>query len=110
MGKRIFDTVADVGSIVMASIYFIYVGLLLMFGLGVLWLNYVMLGITLLYLIFFIIKMFTFNLFIVYFLPNFRFLIAPHCPPLTPNARALCAVAGRRVAKPHATAIAQSGS
>lgn len=58
---RIFDTISDVGSLLMAGFYLIYVFLLLAFDLGRMWLNCVMLGITILYLGFFVAKIISLN-------------------------------------------------
>ncbi|MCL2228899.1 MAG: hypothetical protein FWC00_03665 [Firmicutes bacterium] len=58
---RIFDTISDIGSLFMATIYILYVVLLLIFDVGVLWLNWSMFGITILYIIFFVVKMSTLN-------------------------------------------------
>ena len=58
---RLFDTMADVGSLFMAVIYTLYVVLLLIFDLGTRWLNWCMLGITFIYVIFFIVKIVALN-------------------------------------------------
>ena len=58
---RIFDTMADVGSLFMAIMYTLYVALLLIFELGTRWLNWCMLGITIIYFIFFMIKISALN-------------------------------------------------
>jgi len=58
---KVFDTIADVGSLCMAILYILYVTLLLSFDVGRLWLNYCMLAITLLYIGFFLIKIFSLN-------------------------------------------------
>jgi hypothetical protein len=58
---RIFDTLADMGSLFMTVIYFVYVALLLFFKMGVLWLNICMLVITILYAAFFITKIAALN-------------------------------------------------
>ena len=53
---RIFTTITDVAALGMALIYIVFVGLLIAFDLGPLWLNLALLGITVLYLLFFVIK------------------------------------------------------
>jgi len=58
---RVFDTIADIGSLMMALLYILYVALLLIFELGTLWLNYAMLGITIAYIVFFLTKIFLLN-------------------------------------------------
>ena len=58
---RVFDSIADVGSLFMAILYILYVALLLIFHLGTLWLNYFMLAITILYIAFFIVKLVSLN-------------------------------------------------
>ena len=59
--KRVIDTLTDVGSVFMATIYILYVVLLLSLGFGTLWLNWCMLAITLTYIIFFITKIVALN-------------------------------------------------
>ena len=54
--SEFFTTVSDIGSLFMAAIYFLYVALLLIFKIGTTWLNYTMLFITIIYLLFFILK------------------------------------------------------
>jgi len=56
-----FATVADVGSLFMAMIYIAYVGLMMIMGLGVEWLNWVMFFITIAYIGFFFFKIFYLN-------------------------------------------------
>lgn len=58
---RIFDTIADVGSLGMATLYVLYVALLLIFKLGTPWLNYCMLAITFIYIVFFVAKIAALN-------------------------------------------------
>jgi hypothetical protein len=58
---RIFDTIADICSLFMALLYISYVALLLIFDIGTKWLNYTMLAITVAYIVFFTIKIFTLN-------------------------------------------------
>lgn len=58
---RVIDTLADIGSLVMSVIYALYVTLLLIFDLGTIWLNYGMLCITILYFIFFVLKIVIMN-------------------------------------------------
>jgi len=58
---RIFDTLADVGSLFMAVVYILYVALLLIFDYGTTWLNWTMLGITIVYILFFVIKLSAIN-------------------------------------------------
>jgi len=58
---RVFDTLADIGSLFMTVVYFVYVSLLLFFHMGVPWLNYAMLVITILYATFFITKIVALN-------------------------------------------------
>jgi len=60
--KRIFVTVTDLASLVMSVIYVVYVTLMLTLPLGgSTWLNYGMLAVTIIYIIFFIIKIFYLN-------------------------------------------------
>ena len=58
---RIFDSIADIGSLCMAILYVTYVALLLIFHLGTMWLNYFMLVITIIYISFFITKLISLN-------------------------------------------------
>jgi len=58
---RIFETIADLGSLTMSFFYVIYVTLLLVFHVGPNWLNFSMLGITIAYIVFFLIKIFSLN-------------------------------------------------
>jgi len=58
---QIFETISDVGSVFMAILYILYVAILLIFDFGTRWLNFGMLGITFIYIIFFIIKITTIN-------------------------------------------------
>lgn len=59
--RRIFNTIADIGSIFMSLLYILYVSLLLAFDIGTKWLNFCMLGITIVYICFFLIKIFSLN-------------------------------------------------
>jgi len=59
--EQIFGTIADVAGILMALFYIFYVTLLLVFQVGPSWLNYSMLGITVAYVLFFIIKIAALN-------------------------------------------------
>jgi len=58
---QVFDTIADVGSLFMATLYILYVSILLIFGFGTPWLNYSMLAITIIYIAFFITKLTALN-------------------------------------------------
>ena len=58
---RVFDTIADVGSLLLALVYILYVALLLIFDMGQAWLNHCMMGITILYVAFFVAKMMALN-------------------------------------------------
>ena len=58
---RVLDTIADVGSLLVSCVYFAYVILLLAFHLGMRWLNWAMLFITILYLGFFVAKLVALN-------------------------------------------------
>jgi hypothetical protein len=58
---RLIDTIADVGSLFMAIMYILYVVLLLIFKLGPPWLNWCMLSITIIYIIFFVSKVAALN-------------------------------------------------
>jgi len=57
----IITTVADIGSLFMCVIYILFVVLLVAFDIGPPWLNYTLLGITVAYIIFFLIKIFSLN-------------------------------------------------
>jgi len=59
--KRMFATIKDAAALVMAIIYIVYVSLMLTFDLGTTWLNFAMLGITVVYIIFFLVKIFYIN-------------------------------------------------
>ena len=54
--KRMFMTVADIGSLFLSLVYIVFVGMMLITRFGNLILNFIMLGITLLYIGFFIFK------------------------------------------------------
>ena len=58
---RIFTTITDVAALAMAFIYIVFVGLLIAFDLGPLWLNLALLGITVLYVLFFVFKILYIN-------------------------------------------------
>lgn len=58
---RIFDTIADVGSLLVSAVYFTFIILMLSFGLGTKWLNWAMFALTILYLTFFITKIAALN-------------------------------------------------
>ncbi|MCL2177787.1 MAG: hypothetical protein FWB72_07615, partial [Firmicutes bacterium] len=59
--RRLFATVADVSSVLMALVYISYVTMLLIFEVGQVWLNWAMLGVAFAYIIFFGIKIFVLN-------------------------------------------------
>ena len=59
--EQIFGTITDVAGILMTLFYIFYVTLLLVFNVGTEWLNYSMLGITVAYVLFFIIKLAALN-------------------------------------------------
>ena len=58
---RVFDTISDIGSLTMSAIYIMYVAIMLAFGFGVTWLNHCMIGITVLYVAFFVAKIMALN-------------------------------------------------
>jgi len=58
---QVFETIADVGSLLMAFLYIVYVSLLLIFEFGSRWLNIGMLVIAFIYLAFFITKISALN-------------------------------------------------
>ena len=55
--SQFFTTIADIGSLLMAAVYFLYVALLLILDIGKSWLYYAMLVITILYFLFFVLKL-----------------------------------------------------
>jgi len=59
--KRIFVTITDVASIFMAFLYIVYVAMMIAFPLGTMWLNFGMLGITIVHMIFLIVKILYLN-------------------------------------------------
>ena len=59
--SRIFTTIGDIGSLFVALLYIVYVAALLLLNIGTLWLNYCMLGLTVIYVVFFILKIFLLN-------------------------------------------------
>ncbi|MCL2483945.1 MAG: hypothetical protein FWD89_04735 [Firmicutes bacterium] len=57
----IFASIQDVGAMLMSIVYLVYVTLLLVIPIGTMWLNYTILGLSIVYTLFFLVKIFYIN-------------------------------------------------